>query len=109
MGKQKLLSVKNEHFIRVNKMCASCFYKTVDFEGERICEMTQTKVEQRSRCRGWKMSDGMRRAGYSGGMVKRREYLMYVFGLRMQGCVEAPDSLRRQFMEQTGLTPFIIR
>ena len=86
MKKQRIVSKKNESGIKIRRMCASCHYKTVDNEGERCCELTQQVVEQRCVCKQWKMSDGMRHAGYSGGKVKRREYLLFVFELRMQGC-----------------------
>ena len=55
------------------------------------------------------MSDGMRHAGYSGGKVKRREYLLFVFELRMQGCEDTLDTLRRRFEKETGLSPFLLR
>ena len=109
MKKKWIMSRKNEQCIKIKRMCASCHHKTVYNEGERSCEMTQQTVEQQCVCKEWMMSDGMRHAGYSGGVVKRREYLLYVFELRMQGCEDTLDSLRRRFEEETGLSPFLLR
>ena len=109
MKKRMIVSRRNESGIKIKRMCASCHYKTVDNEGERSCELTQQMVEQDCVCKEWMMSDGMRHAGYSGGVVKRREYLLYVFELRMQGCDDTLDSLRRRFEEETGLSPILLR
>ena len=109
MKKNRIMSKKNESGIRIRKMCASCHYKTVDNEGARSCLLTQLRVEQQHVCEKWLMSDGMRHAGYSGGKVKRREYLLFVFELRMQGCEDTLDTIRRRFEEETGLSPFILR
>ncbi len=109
MKKQRIVSKNNEQCIKIRRMCASCHYKTVDNEGGRSCIITQQMVEQQCVCKQWKMSDGMRHAGYSGGKVKRREYLLYAFELRMQGCDDTLDTIRRRFEEETGLSPFLLR
>lgn len=121
MKKTRITSMRNDHYINVRKMCASCHHKTVDIEGERICELMQQKVQQRFKCRKWQMSDPMRNVGKGLGMVKRHEYLMMVFEVRMQereaieNGILLPedmatlDSLRKRFEAETGLSPFVIR
>ena len=115
-----MTSTRNSHYINVRRMCTSCHRKTVDNEGARICELTQKMVEQKFKCRKWQMSDGMMNAGKGLGRIKRREYLMFVFGVRMQEReaidngvllpedMETLDSLRKRFEAETGLSPFVI-
>ena len=118
--KTRITSVRNEHGIKVRKTCASCQSKTVDNEGTRICGLMQLKVQQKFKCQKWQIAEGYEQAGSSRGMVKRREYLMMVFEVRMQerekldqGLMTADevatlDSLRQRFEEETGLSPYVI-
>ncbi len=111
---------KNQFGVCIKLQCASCANKEVDNDGTRICQVMKIKVEQQSVCPRWQMSDQAGKAGCSMGRVKRREYLQFVFTVRMQerdllknGQMKAdevatPDSLRERFEKETGLTPFII-
>ena len=115
-----MTSTRNSHYINVRRMCASCHRRTVDDEGDRICEPTQKMVEQKSKCRYWQMSAAMMNAGKGLGRIKRREYLMFVIEVRMQEReaidngvllpedMETLDSLRKRFEAETGLSPFVI-
>ena len=61
----------NMYHVRVKKWCASCRHKEVDNEGNRICAGMQLKVPQDLVCQKWQMSDGLKNAGMSGGVVKK--------------------------------------
>ena len=66
-------TVMNGYHIRVNKMCASCQHKEVLRDGTRVCQKMTLKVEQRYLCRQWEMSDALKNAGCSGGVVRERD------------------------------------
>ena len=80
----------------------------------------QLVVEQLMVCPKWRMAEGLMNAGRSKGKIKRYEYLVFVFEVRMQEReaidngillpedVETLDSLRRRFEEETGLSPYVI-
>lgn len=93
---------------KIKKCCASCRHKMIDEEGGRVCLLMQLMVKQQFKCHKWHMAKALCKAGRSQGMIKRREYLMYVLEVRMQGCDETPDSLRKRFEAETGLSPFLI-
>ena len=118
--KTRITSVRNEHGIKVRKMCASCQHKSIDNDGTRICQLMQLKVQQKFKCQKWQPAESFSQAGSSKGKVKRREYLMFVFETRMQerekldqGLMSAEevttlDSLRKRFEEETGLSAYMI-
>jgi hypothetical protein len=62
--------VKNDYHIKVRKSCASCQFKQVDEDGVRICTKMQLIMGQRDKCKQWQMSDNLKNAGKSGGVVK---------------------------------------
>ena len=105
---------------RIKKCCASCGYKTVENDGRRVCRLMQLVVEQLMVCPKWDMAEGLKNAGRSKGRIKRHEYLMFVFEVRMQEReaidngillpedVATLDSLRERFELETGLSPFMI-
>ena len=63
----------NAYHISVKKMCASCQFKEVENDGERVCKKMQLKVRQQFVCFHWQMSDGLKNAGLqSGGVVRLR-------------------------------------
>ena len=101
-------SMLNQHGIVIKKCCASCQHKTVENDGTRICQLMQLKVQQKFKCQKWQPAESFSQAGSSKGKVKRREYLMFVFEIRMQGCDDTLDSLRQRFELETGLSPFVI-
>ena len=63
-------SVKNAHGIKVNRCCASCQHKCFLPDGSRYCSLMMIKVKQKFICDKWQISDGMRKAGRSGGVVR---------------------------------------
>ena len=105
---------------RIKKCCASCGYKTVENDGRRVCRLMQLVVEQLMVCPKWRMAEGLMNAGRSKGRIKRHDYLMFVFEVRMQerekldqglmsaDDVETLDSLRKRFEDETGLSAYII-
>ena len=62
----------NAYHISVKKMCASCQFKEVENDGERVCKKMQLKVRQQFVCCHWQMADGLRNAGRGGGVVRLR-------------------------------------
>ena len=64
-------TVLNRYHIYVGKCCGSCRNKEVDNDGNRICQKMQLKVSQNFLCRQWQMSDGLKNAGMSGGVIKK--------------------------------------
>ena len=93
---------------RIKKCCASCGYKTIENDERRVCRLMQLVVEQLMVCPKWRMAEGLMNAGRSKGKIKRYEYLVFVFEVRMQGCDDTLDTLRKRFEEETGLSPFMI-
>ena len=81
----------------------------------------QIMVKQHFKCPKWAVTDGLARQDWQMGKVKRREYLMFVFEVRMQEReaiddgillpedVATLDTLRQRFEQETGLSPFVIR
>lgn len=112
-------TMRNQHGIEIKMCCASCQHKVCNHDGSRVCSKMRLKVEQQFCCKEWTLAEeSFSKAGRSGGKVKRREYLMFVFETRMQEQEAIDkgemtpdeqatlDSLRRRFEEQTGLSPF---
>ena len=61
----------NRYHVGVGKCCASCQHKEIDNDGNRICTKMQLKVAQQFVCRKWRMNEGLRNAGMSGGVIKK--------------------------------------
>ena len=80
----------------------------------------QLVVEQLMACPKRGMAEGLKNAGRSKAKIKRHDYLMFVFEVRMQEReaidngillpedVATLDSLRERFELETGLSPFVI-
>ena len=64
-------TVVNKYHVSVEKCCASCRHKEVDNDGKRICTKMRLKVTQQFVCHMWQMSEGLRNAGMSGGVIKK--------------------------------------
>lgn len=64
-------TVVNAYRIKVRKWCASCQHKEVENDGTRVCTKMQLKVPQELVCQKWQMSDGLKNAGMSGGVIKK--------------------------------------
>lgn len=61
----------NRYHAGVRRWCASCRHKDVANDGTRVCTMMQLKVAQRFVCPKWQMSEGLKNAGMSGGVIKK--------------------------------------
>ena len=63
--------VLNVHYIRVCKCCASCAHKEITRERlTRWCTWNETRVVPTHVCPQWEMSEMMKKAGLSGGVVR---------------------------------------
>ena len=69
----RITSVRNAHGVKVKRCCASCQHKCMESDGTRICAQMMIKVEQKFKCKQWQMSDGLKNAGKSGGVVRLME------------------------------------
>ena len=106
--------------VRIKECCASCRHKTIENDGSRICSLMQIMVKQQFKCQKWAVAEGLAQTHWHMGKVKRREYLVFVFEIRMQEReaidngillpedVATLDSLRERFELETGLSPFMI-
>ena len=105
---------------KIKECCASCQHKKVENDGSRVCQLMQIVVKQQMKCPKWDMAEGLANMSRSQGVIKRREYLMFVFEVRIQEReaidngilipedVATLDSLRKRFEAETGLSPFVI-
>ena len=106
---------------KIRCCCASCQRKEVNNVGIRICSLMQIQVSQQMKCPKWAVDKQLRQFAIGMGQVKRREYLVFVLGIRMKeqeaidngallpDDVATLDSLRKRFEAETGLSPFVIR
>lgn len=76
--------VRNDRGEKVKKCCASCEYKDVDKDGNRVCRLMQILRNAKDKCPNWEMSQGLRNAGKPYGRVKSKQYLRYVLSMREQ-------------------------
>lgn len=60
----------NDYFIKVKRCCASCKFKYITEEGERLCTWSWKTVEAHERCCRWEMANELQNAGMSGGVVR---------------------------------------
>ena len=65
--------MKNQYQIEIKECCASCKHKVCLSNGTRVCQKMGLKVDRKYKCRKWEMSDGLKNAGKSGGVVKDKE------------------------------------
>ena len=70
---------RNKRGIRVKRCCASCKRKEIDNFGNRHCLLG---FESHDTCRHWRMAEALRKCGTPFGVIKRKEYLQYVLGIR---------------------------
>lgn len=70
MEKIKVMFVVNDYGVKVKRCCASCQHKCIERTGTRVCSQMMIKVDQRFKCRQWKMNDVLINAGKSGGVVR---------------------------------------
>ena len=63
---------RNQFGIRVKVCCASCQFKQFGRNGKRICTRhLNEEVESANCCKDWLMSEGMQKAGRSGGVARK--------------------------------------
>ena len=68
---KRTVYVMNEYHVKVKKCCASCLYKSIDCEGNRICKKDRRhRVPATYRCQLWEMNNACY-AGKSWGTVKK--------------------------------------
>lgn len=70
MARLKIMSVRNMYGVKVKKCCASCAFKVYNPDGIRLCGLDKKEVEARFRCKNWQMTDGLKKAGRGGGVVR---------------------------------------
>ncbi len=80
----RIYRVRNDRGVKVKKCCASCEYKDIDKDGNRVCRLMQILRNAKDKCPNWEMSQGLRNAGKPCGRVKSKQYLRYVLSMREQ-------------------------
>ena len=82
--KMECETVRNVHGIAVNQCCASCMHRDIDKQGHRTCALYDNMaVKATACCNAWEMRNALEHAGKcSGGTVKTKAYLKYVFRTR---------------------------
>lgn len=68
----RIVRVANDYCIKVKRCCASCQHKYIINDGTRFCPEENRPVSQKYKCKKWQMSDGLKNAGKSGGIVRNR-------------------------------------
>lgn len=66
----EIVTVKNLYGVEVKRCCASCQYKSIDYEGIRMCNLMGLKVQHKFKCSSWEMSYGLQKAGNAKGVVR---------------------------------------
>ena len=70
MTRLRIVTIRNMYGVKVKKCCASCAFRAYNPNGTRICGLDKEEVGPRFRCKKWQMSDGLTKAGRSGGTVR---------------------------------------
>lgn len=70
MAKKEIKFELNQFGIAVKVCCASCALKKYSYDGKRLCSLNNEKVETLHICRKWQMSEGLKNAGRSSGVVR---------------------------------------
>ena len=79
----KVQRVMNEFGMVVKVFCASCKYKDVTRAYSlRYCNDWHRDVKPCDVCKLWQMSDQLKKAGQSQGLVKCHEYQMFLLEVR---------------------------
>ncbi len=69
--KPKMKTVTNENGIKVNKACISCDHKDATRSCKRsYCCLTHEEVDRYHLCKKWQMSEQLKMAGSSRGVVR---------------------------------------
>ncbi|MBO4891812.1 MAG: hypothetical protein J5502_04335 [Prevotella sp.] len=70
MARLRIVSIRNMYGVKVKKCCASCAFRAYNLDGIRICGLDKEEVAARFRCKKWQMSDGLKKAGRGGCVVR---------------------------------------
>lgn len=70
MARLRIVSIRNMYGVKVKKCCASCAFKAYLQDSIRICGLDREQVAARFRCNKWQLSDGLKKAGRGGGVVR---------------------------------------
>lgn len=69
---KKPMVSRNQFGIKVKTCCASCQFKEFGRNGKRICtRLFNKEVEPSDGCKYWLMSEGLQKAGRSGGVARK--------------------------------------
>ena len=95
--KQKVILpyTHNEQGVLVKRCCASCTHKDLtSMRSKRRCKIRDCDVKSCNVCSLWQMSKQVRVAGQGMGMIKRKEYLMYLMEQRMEEQRQRDDGIK---------------
>ena len=95
--KQKVILpyTHNEQGVLVKRCCASCTHKDLtQMRSKRRCKIRECDVKSCNVCSLWQMSKQVRLAGQGMGMIKRKEYLMYLMEQRMEEQRQRDDGIK---------------
>jgi len=95
--KQKVILpyTHNEQGVLVKRCCASCTHKDLtQMRSTRRCKIRNCDVKSCNVCSLWQMSKQVRVAGQGLGMIKRKEYLMYLMEMRMEEQRQRDDGIK---------------
>ena len=82
----------NQFGAKINRCCASCRFKEpTRLMTKRLCTKTNQEVNPFDVCTMWRMNDQVKRAGYGGGRVKRKDYLLYLAKIREEEMIRQAD------------------
>ena len=70
MARKEIEYERNQFGIVYKKCCASCALKKYSYDGKRLCSLNNKVVRALHICRKWQMSEGLKNAGRSSGVVR---------------------------------------
>ena len=70
MAREENRCMRNQFGIVYKKCCASCALKKYSYDGKRLCSLNNKVVRALHICRKWQMSEGLKNAGRSSGVVR---------------------------------------
>ena len=97
---------RNQHGVQIRKCCASCQHKMYSDDDElRCCALTNCEHLRCHLCEDWRLARGFKKAGNSGGMIKRVEYLEFLADIRAKETKDEQRSIediRAEFEKEHG-------
>jgi hypothetical protein len=70
MAREENRCMRNQFGIVYKKCCASCALKKYSYDGKRLCSLNNKVIRALHICRKWQMSEGLKNAGRSSGVVR---------------------------------------